>query len=118
MHTENKRVRYGLIGYGAWGAHHARVIAACPDTELVAIAVRSGRSRETAHKTHPDALLYEDYGELLRRSDIDVVDVVLPSHLHHEVGRAALEAGKHLLMEKPMALNVAHCDDLIQLATE
>ncbi len=41
---------------------------------------------------------------------------MLPSHLHHEVGRAVLEAGKHLLMEKPMALSIAECDDLVQLA--
>ena len=45
-----------------------------------------------------------------------VVDVVLPSHLHHEVGMAVLGAGKHLLMEKPMALSVAQCRDLVDTA--
>jgi myo-inositol 2-dehydrogenase/D-chiro-inositol 1-dehydrogenase len=45
-----------------------------------------------------------------------VVDVVLPSYLHHEVGCAALRAGKHLLVEKPMALTVADCDEMIALA--
>jgi len=118
MSTSNRRVRYGLIGYGAWGAHHARVIAAGQDTELVAIAVRSEKSRAAARTTHPHSLLYDNYGDLLRRPDIEVIDVVVPSHLHHEIGRAVLEAGKHLLMEKPMALNVAQCDDLIALAAQ
>jgi myo-inositol 2-dehydrogenase/D-chiro-inositol 1-dehydrogenase len=116
MSDSNKIVRYGLVGYGAWGKHHARVIAAGKDTELKAIAVQSEKSREEARKTYPKCSVYEDYQELLRRPDIDVVDVVLPSHLHHEVGQAVLEADKHLLMEKPMALSIAQCEDLIKLA--
>src|SRR5205085_9860136 len=46
------------------------------------------------------------------------IDVVLPSHLHHEVGSAVLSAGKHLLLEKPMALTLGECDDLVRLARE
>jgi myo-inositol 2-dehydrogenase/D-chiro-inositol 1-dehydrogenase len=53
---------------------------------------------------------------LLRREELDVVDIVLPSHLHHAAARAALEAGRHVLLEKPMALTVGHCDELIALA--
>src|SRR5690349_4207916 len=114
MSDSNKIIRFGLIGFGAWGKHHARVIAAGKNTELTAIAVRSEKSREEARKTYPKCSVYADYRELLRRPDIDVVDVVLPSHLHHEVGRAVLEADKHLLMEKPMALSIAQCEDLIK----
>ncbi len=118
MSDSDKIVRYGLIGYGAWGKHHARVIAAGKNTELMAIAVQSEKSREEVRKAYPKSSVYEDYRELLRRPDIDVVDVVLPSHLHHEVGRSVLEADKHLLMEKPMALSIAQCEDLIKLAQE
>ena len=60
--------------------------------------------------------VYADYRELIVRDDIDVVDVVLPSHLHFEVAKAALMAGKHVLLEKPMTVNLADCDELIQLA--
>jgi myo-inositol 2-dehydrogenase/D-chiro-inositol 1-dehydrogenase len=49
---------------------------------------------------------------------VDVVDIVLPSHLHHEVASAVLGSGKHLLLEKPMCLSVEHCDDLVRLARE
>ncbi|MBI1319403.1 MAG: gfo/Idh/MocA family oxidoreductase [Candidatus Hydrogenedens sp.] len=109
-------VRYGLIGFGAWGSHHARAITECPGAELVAIAARSEASQEAARVAHPGIEVLGDFRQLLKRPDIDVVDVVLPTDLHHEVGLAVLAAGKHLLLEKPMALCEAHCDDLIRAA--
>jgi myo-inositol 2-dehydrogenase / D-chiro-inositol 1-dehydrogenase len=110
------KVSFGLIGYGAWGSHHARVIAEGVNTQLVAIAEYSEKNRAEAQAKHPQAAVVADYRELLRRPDIEVVDVALPSHLHHQVGRAVLEAGKHLLMEKPLTLSIADCDDLVQRA--
>ena len=53
---------------------------------------------------------------LVARDDLDVVDVVVPSYLHHEIATAVLAAGKHLLLEKPMAISLRECDDLIELA--
>ena len=109
-------VRFGLIGYGAWGSHHARAIAAVPDAELVAISARSESSRQAAAAAHPQARLHSDYHRLLSEEQLDIVSVVLPSDLHYEVGRAVLESGRHLLLEKPMALSVAQCSELIELA--
>jgi myo-inositol 2-dehydrogenase/D-chiro-inositol 1-dehydrogenase len=111
-----KKVSFGLVGYGAWGSHHARVIADGPHTCLAAIAERSEANQAAARAKHPQAAVVADYRELLERPDIDVVDVVLPSHLHHEVGMAVLQVGKHLLMEKPMALSLAECRDLVEAA--
>ncbi|MBP89565.1 MAG: dehydrogenase [Planctomycetaceae bacterium] len=110
------KVRFGLIGYGLFGAHHANAIANCDDAELAAIAVRSEASQAAARKTHVAADVYGDYRELLARDDIDVVSVVAPNKVHHEVGTAVLDSGKHLLLEKPMALQLSHCDELIALA--
>jgi myo-inositol 2-dehydrogenase / D-chiro-inositol 1-dehydrogenase len=109
-------VRCGLIGYGAWGSHHARVMAAHPETELAAIAARSDATRAKAQEEHPQAKVYADYRELLAREQLDAVAVVLPSHLHFEVSRAALEASCHLLLEKPMCLRGEDCAALNQLA--
>lgn len=111
-------LRFGLIGYGAWGGHHARAIAKTRDVQLVAIAARSEASRARAREEHPSAMVYADYHELLQREELDVVDVVLPTDLHYEAARAVLTSGRHLLLEKPMALTVAHCDDLIALARQ
>jgi myo-inositol 2-dehydrogenase/D-chiro-inositol 1-dehydrogenase len=111
-------VRFALVGHGLWGTHHAKAIAKTEGARLVAIAERAEAGRAAAKEAHPDADVSDDYRELLARDDVDVVDVVVPSHLHYEVAKAALEAGKHLFLEKPMVLTVAHCDELITLARE
>lgn len=109
-------VQFALVGFGAWGSHHARAIAAAPGAELAAIAARSEKSQAAACEAHPGVRVVGDYRELLADPSIEVIDVVLPSNLHHPVGLAALEAGKHLLMEKPMCIDEAQCDDLLRCA--
>lgn len=116
--NKNSRVRFALIGFGAWGTHHARAIVESPRAELVAIAAHSEKSQAAARQAHPGVRVVGDYRELLADDSIEVVDVVLPSHLHHSVGHEVLELGKHLLMEKPMALNETECDDLLRCARE
>lgn len=111
-------LRFGLVGFGAWGKHHAAAIAKTPDAELTAIAAPSEASRSAARETHPKAAVYADYKELLRRDDLDAVDVVVPTHLHVEIAAATLRAGKHLLLEKPMAPRIDQCEALIALARE
>lgn len=109
-------VRCGLIGYGAWGRHHARAIASAGDARLVAVCARSAESAAAARADYPQARVYSDYREMLAREELDLCDVVLPSDLHFEVGRAVLESGRHLLLEKPMALTLDHCAQLVALA--
>jgi len=108
--------RFGLIGYGAWGSHHARAIAAVPGARLVAVAAHSPASCARAAADHPAARVYDDARDMLAGEELDVVDVVLPSHLHHRVGRDVLLSGRHLLLEKPMCLELAECDELLALA--
>ncbi len=109
-------VRFGLIGYGLFGSHHANAIMNCADAELAAIAVRSDASQQLAREAHPTADVLGDYRQLIDRDDIEVVSVVAPNKLHYEIAKAVLESGKHLLLEKPMALRVEHCDELVALA--
>ncbi|MCI0358269.1 MAG: Gfo/Idh/MocA family oxidoreductase [Planctomycetaceae bacterium] len=111
-------VRFGLVGYGLFGAHHAHAIQATPGAQLVAIAARSEASRISAATAHPQTTVHADYRELLDRRDIDAVSIVVPNALHYEVAAAALASGKHVLLEKPMALSVAHCQELIGLAAD
>jgi len=111
-------VRFGLIGYGAWGSHHAQAIAKAAGAELCAIAVRSPESQAAARQAFPNALVVADYRELTANRELDVVDVVVPSHLHCEIGCAVLKSGKHLLLEKPMSVNVGECDRLMATARE
>lgn len=113
-----KHLKAGLVGFGAWGQHHANAIKVTEGVDLVAIAVPSDASASAAKDAYPDADIYRDFRELVAREDLDFVDVVVPSHLHHEVASAVLETGKHLLLEKPMGVSVDECDDMIRLARE
>lgn len=110
-------VRFGLIGYGAWGKYHARSIVEVKGAELVAVSARSDTSCQEARETH-GVDTYTDYRDLLARPDIEAVDIVVPSYLHAEMAVAALQAGKHLFLEKPMALSVEECDRIIEAASK
>jgi len=109
-------MRFGLIGYGAWGRHHAAAIAQGEGTELVAVSCKSEESRAQAQADHHGVEVYLDYRELLRRKDVEAVDIVLPTFLHARAGIEALESGKHVLLEKPMAGTTEECDDLLEAA--
>jgi myo-inositol 2-dehydrogenase/D-chiro-inositol 1-dehydrogenase len=115
---EKTPVHFALVGFGAWGSHHAHAIVESPRARLMAIAANSEKSQAAARAAHPGVRVVGDYRELLDDALIEVVDVVLPNHLHHPVGCDVLDAGKHVLMEKPMALNEAECHDLLQRARE
>jgi myo-inositol 2-dehydrogenase/D-chiro-inositol 1-dehydrogenase len=109
-------IRCGLIGYGAWGRHHARVIHAHPQAQLVAIVAQSEATRRQALQDHPDSNVHAQFADMLAREQLDAVVVVLPSHLHFSASSAVLESGRHLLLEKPMCLSSADCDTLNTLA--
>lgn len=111
-------VRFGLIGFGAWGRCHAEAIQQTAGAELAVIAANSAASCAAAREAFPNAEVVADFHELLTREDVRVVDVVLPSDLHHAVAAAVLSAKKHLLLEKPMCLSVGHCEELIRKAKQ
>ncbi|MEM9480138.1 MAG: Gfo/Idh/MocA family oxidoreductase [Verrucomicrobiota bacterium] len=111
-------IRFGLIGYGAWGGHHAKAIDEVEGAELVAIAARSEESQKRAREDFPDAFVTGDYHEFVTREDVDVVDIVLPTHLHLEACLTAIEAKKHVLLEKPMAATIDDCHRIVSAAAE
>jgi len=111
-------VRFGLVGYGAWGRCHAEAIAKTEGAELAAIVDGSDESRAAAREAHPNAQVLDDYRQLAELADVEVVDIVVPSFVHHEIASAMLSAGKHVLLEKPMCLTIPECDDLLRLARE
>ena len=109
-------MRLGLIGYGLWGRHHAAAIAAAPGATLAAIACATEATAAAAARELPGVPVEIGYSALLARPDVEAVVVVVPNHQHAEVGVAALEAGKDVLLEKPMATTVEGCDRLIAAA--
>jgi myo-inositol 2-dehydrogenase/D-chiro-inositol 1-dehydrogenase len=109
-------IKCALIGYGAWGQHHARALKSVPGVNLAAVSARSPQSLAKATADHPSAKTYADYRELLAREKPQLTCIVLPSDLHFQVTRDVLESGSHVLLEKPMALTLDHCTKLRDLA--
>src|SRR5919199_85751 len=100
----SSKLRVGVLGAGAWAQHaHIPGWRRDPRCEIVAICdVQAELARDFAHQFGiPTAT--DDWQLLVGRPDIDVIDVVTPSHTHFELSWAALEAGKHVLCEKPVA---------------
>ncbi|MEO7937261.1 MAG: Gfo/Idh/MocA family oxidoreductase [Burkholderiaceae bacterium] len=102
--------RIALAGYGAWGQMHARAIKAIDNASVTAVLARSDAARGAAAADLPGARVYANYAEMLRADDVDVVHVLLPNHLHAQAAIAAMQAGKHVVLEKPLGLTLAECD--------
>ena len=104
-----QQVRFGLIGYGRIGHWHARNIRALPNLKLVGVADTDYRARKKAVKTF-GVPAFATAEELLRPFDIDVVVICTPPNTHVPLIEAAAAAGKHVLVEKPLALNLAEAE--------
>ncbi len=116
--SSSSPVRIGIIGTGIIGQGHLREYQALPDVRIVAVADLDGaKAREVAAR-HPGAVAYEDYHDLLRRDDIDAVDVCLHNNLHRDATVAALKAGKHVFCEKPIAGTFADGKVMVEAARE
>ncbi len=102
--SRNGRIRVGVLGAGAWArGAHLPGYQRDPRFELVAIAdVEIDRAREAAREFSVP-MVTASARDVIERDDVDVIDVCTPSHTHFELAWAALEAGKHVLCEKPVA---------------
>jgi len=110
------RLHWGIIGPGRIAPRIARAVAGHPRGELHAVASRDLERARTFAAAHGAATAYGSYEALLADPSVDVVYVALPNHLHAEWSVRALEAGKHVLCEKPLALTVAEVDEIAAAA--
>jgi predicted dehydrogenase len=106
-------MNFGIIGYGYTGQQHARGLRSISGTHLAAIA-----ENDASRTAGVNAKVYRDYRDLLRDSSIKAVTVCLPHFLHEQVTADALNAGKHVLVEKPLAINVEAGERLCRLARQ
>jgi len=105
-------LRIGLIGCGRFGQCHADAITKSKHADLVAVAARTEATCRKARRKFRVPVT-TDYRELLSRPDVDAVDIVLPTDLHERVAIDALRAGKHVFLEKPMAVTTQQCDRVL-----
>lgn len=103
------------IGVGYLGRFHAQKYAALPDCELLAVVdPDTEAAQRCAEPLGCEALA--DYRDLLGR--VDAVSIAAPTSLHHRIARDFLEAGSHVLVEKPITVTVAEADELVELAAQ
>ena len=107
------KLRAAVIGAGYFGRLHAVKLAANPDVELVAVAdLDAARSESVARETGCRPV--RDFRELI--GNIDIASVAVPTESHHALARPLIEAGVHVLVEKPIAKTLEQADDLVGLA--
>jgi len=112
-------LKVGIVGAGNRSQHHAQVFQSVEGTELVAFCdVLSQRAKEKAEAfgLNPETAAETDYRQFVCRDDIDAVSICASSNVHAETAIAAAQAGKHILVEKPMAQTLAQCDEMIEAA--
>ena len=116
MKSVNK-IRLGFIGVGDMARVHVMDLMQFPDWEIKAIAdTCEERMQSFNARFHISPEMYTDYRKLVERDDIDAVFVCSPNNFHKEHACAAFESGKHVLLQKPMALNIPECDAIIKAA--
>ncbi len=113
MSTEGK-LRVGQVGLGYWGRNLARVFDDVAD--LTWLCDTSEALREEFALRHPNGHLTGDFDEMLAAADVDAVVIATPVPTHYPLARAALEAGKHVFVEKPPAMRVEEMEELIAVA--
>ena len=105
-------INVGIIGYGYWGPNVARNFNSCEGTKLVSICDLNKKRLDLAKSTYPFIREYTDPKDLTNSDDIDVVAVVMPVFTHYELAKQALEKGKHIFVEKPLALTIEELGEI------
>jgi predicted dehydrogenase len=108
-------LRLGILGAGFMGSTHAAAFHQAPGVRIAGISSRS-LDKAAAVAGKYGAQPYDDALRLATDPNIDIVSNTLPTHMHKELTLAALAAGKHVLLEKPMALTLEDCDEIIAAA--
>ncbi|MGH7691611.1 MAG: ThuA domain-containing protein [Candidatus Dormibacteria bacterium] len=117
-HQEAAAVGVGMVGFGAIGSDHAAAIAAVAGLQLRAVSDLNPARLAVAQALSPDLATCPDPEGLLGNQEVEVVIISSPPNTHATLAAQALEAGKHVVLEKPFCLTLAEADRLVSLAGE
>ena len=113
-----KKVKVGIIGLGWPGLEHLKGYKQCADAEVVALCDMNSELAAQQAAEHGIAQVYSDHKQMLEEADIDAISVCLPNFLHAPFSLDALRAGKHVICEKPPALNAKEARKMAELASK
>jgi myo-inositol 2-dehydrogenase / D-chiro-inositol 1-dehydrogenase len=118
MSQEMNVLRYGVIGVGMMGCEHIRNLQAINGCAVVAFADTHETSRTNAKHLVAEATSYVDYREMLADEQLDVVVIATPNHTHSAIFNDVIKSGVHVLVEKPLGINIAECQKMIASETQ
>ena len=107
-----------VVGAGNWGKNLVRNFSSLEGAEVKFICDRSEKARSAMAALYPGAAVTEELGAALGDSDVDAVVVAVEAPAHHELAKAAIQAGKHTYVEKPLTLSTADAAELVKLAED
>jgi predicted dehydrogenase len=113
-----KRLKTAVIGTGFMGRVHLEALRRVEHVDVIAVAGRQMESAKKLAEAYEVPSAFTDYNELLKIADLDAVHVCTPNVLHYPIAKAALQAGKHVLCEKPVAVSTREAEELTALAAE
>jgi predicted dehydrogenase len=111
-----KPVTVGIAGFGYWGPNLVRNFRSMAECRLKAVCDLSEKRLTAMRSLYPEVVGETQFDRLVEDSEIDAIVVATSARLHFKMAKATLEAGKHVLIEKPMACSTEECEELIALA--
>jgi len=111
-----KQIAVGVVGFGYWGPNLVRNFKSLPNCTLKVVCDLNAERLQHMRSLYPDVAGVKDFEELISDPDLDAIVVASPVKYHHPLAKASLLAGKHTLIEKPMAASSAECEELIEIA--
>jgi predicted dehydrogenase len=101
--TKNGLIGIGVVGYGYWGPNLVRNFSNNESLRMVGVSDLDPAKLAVSKRRHPEIVTTSNFNDLLRDPDIDAVAIATPVHTHYDLALAALKAGKHVFVEKPLA---------------
>ena len=111
------KITFGVIGFGHIGKKHALMVSGNAESELKAVVDTDAEKLNQAKELYPNIQVFESIEDLIEANlDLNVVNVCTPNGLHADHSLKAIEFGKHVVIEKPMALSKKDCENVISKA--
>lgn len=111
-------LKIGVVGYGYWGPNLVRNLSQAPNAKVVTICDFDTKRRSQAQAIYPGVRVTANVQDVFNDPSIDAVVIATPVATHFELGMAAMRAGKHVLVEKPLALNSAQGQEMVNFAEQ
>jgi predicted dehydrogenase len=111
-------IEVSIVGCGYWGVNYVRLFNDLPNSTVTRVCDQRLERLDFVTQRYPLISTHTTLSDLLHNTHVDAVVVSTPSSSHYEIAKACLQAGKHVLVEKPLTTTVEHCEELIQLAAE